>query len=216
MGGRRRRGFDARRGRFDRVHRSPNLRPLRRIHVVLTEGKTEARFIEGLRQRHRLSNVQVRVVGQIGDPGRIVQEAKARRDELSGEGRHGDDWLVHVVFDRDEHPRFAAACEEARRCSFVLGVSVPCFELWLILLRADQTAHIDRATAQRRCRQLHPGYCHNSNPVVEVASVTEEELRAAADRCQRLRDRADGEHFRNPSSTFSLVIAEILDDLDQG
>ena len=56
---------------------------------------------------------------------------------------------IWCVFDTDEHKRLAQAIEEARQSGIEVAVSNPCIELWLVLHKREQTAHIHRHNVQR-------------------------------------------------------------------
>lgn len=181
-------------------------------HFVFCEGKTEAEFLNSFRQHHRLAAVKVEVVGRVGDPGRIVEEATKKRDELKTQRgqKRGVDWLVHVAFDRDEHPRFASACNDAKQRDLVLGVSVPCFELFLIWLHEDSFAALTRKNAQRRCKSLNPGYCHEKNPIIDFQKVASN-IEEAMERAEKRRSQCIDEDFPNPSSSFDLILRAIIE-----
>ena len=71
------------------------------------------------------------VIASGSAPITVVREAKKLRNR---ESRHGEKYdKVYCVFDRDEHPTFDKACDEARASDVKLARSWPCFELWLRL-----------------------------------------------------------------------------------
>lgn len=188
--------------------RSHDVEPLPTRHIVLCEGKTEQRCIDGLRVYCRISNVDVQVLGQEGVPSTLVAKAK----KLEGKRTKGRQ-VVHVVFDCDDHPCFRKAIDMLRYTNVRKGISVPCFELWAILLHDDQTAHISSREAQRRLRDLHPGYDHDSNPFLDIDAVLrglDDARKRAGDLEHRARDAEDAYH--NPSTTVPAVIDEIFGD----
>lgn len=195
--------------------RAAELTPLAPQHVVFCEGKTEKVCLENLRQTFRMPSVTIKIYGQVGVPKTIVDRAHERLAE-------GDDARVYAVFDRDSFPCFNASVErlqpipstaDTRTRGVFGGVSVPCFELWAILLHRDQTAYLDRDAAQRALRKLDAKYDHEKNPVVDHASVLSG-LDAARVRSEQLRLRAldTGDPYTNPTSTFSAVVDAIFGD----
>jgi hypothetical protein len=127
--------------------------------------------------------------------------------------------LVHVVFDRDEHKHWESALVQARDAGFIVAASNPCFELWLILLKGDQGAHIERQPAQKLCKALHPGYCHKTNPKVDVGQLTQADLEEACARARSRRERLkmdDDDPWLNPVTTFDLTVQAIMDDVQEG
>jgi len=184
-------------------------RELKTLHWVFCEGATEEVCLNNLRIHRRLSNLHVTVAGQVGTPWTVVQRAVDKRIELTR--RKVSRFFIHVVFDRDEHPRFEEAIQRARACGFTLGVSVPCFELWGILLHQDQTAFITRSDAQRLLKGLHPGYDHARHPYLDLDTVLNH-LEDASRRSEVLRQRARdaGDEFQNPSTCFRDVLSVIF------
>ncbi len=179
------------------------------VHWVFCEGKTEKDCIDRLRQRYRLPSVRVEVVGQVGEPKKVVQEAAKKKKEMSG-SKHLPT-VIHVVFDRDEHKYFDSAIDRARALKLSIGVSVPCIELWAVLLHQDQTAPIHRHDVQKLLKQIHPNYCHDTNPLLDPAVVADNR-KYAATRAHSLARRAlyAEKEFSNPSTTFSLVLNAIF------
>ncbi len=193
--------------------RKAQYRELRRRHYIFCEGKTEEQFLKAFLHHHRLSSVSVVTVGQVGEPKRVVGDATTKRDELrkNRKEKEGKDWLVHVVFDRDRHEHFDTACNDATQRNMVLGISVPCFEIFLVWLHEDQYSALDHKKAQGECKRLNPGYCHETNPIIDFAKIADKVAdamkRAAHRRAQMLED----DKFVNPSSQFDLVLSAILD-----
>ena len=194
-------------GRRQSLKRKAATRRLRPRHVILCEGKTEASILDQLRAHWRLSATLIKVVGECGDPKRLVHLAsrytRGRPDPASAA-------TVHVVFDRDSHHHWHAAIDRARSLELVLGVSNPCFELWPLLLHRDHTAHIDRHKLQNELRKVHPRYDHKSNPYLDFVTVVEG-MGAAGMRADALLARAVSleQDLPNPTTTFHHVLRAI-------
>lgn len=62
---------------------------------------------------------------------------------------------IWCVFDVDEHLHVKRAQQEAKDSGIRTVVSNPCFELWLLLHKQDQTAQIDRRVLQKKCQILN-------------------------------------------------------------
>lgn len=190
------------------LNRLRPFRELRKLHWIFCEGGTEEVCLINLRRHWRLSSVQISVVGQVGTPWTVVQRALEKRNELRRKSE--THYTIHVVFDRDDHPRFRAAIDRACSLGFSLGVSVPCIELWGILLHQNQTAHITRHQAQHLLKNLHPGYDHERHPYFDLKTMLNG-LEEASRRSENLKSRAlraDNE-FYNPTTSFSKVISAI-------
>ena len=135
-----------------RPNRRLGTRQERHVIKVHCEGKvTEPRYLLYLAKTYRSVHITIGSVGK--DPLSLVGDA---RDDarLLGRRRRPDFDEVWAVFDVDEHPNLAQACNEARDSGVATAVSSPCFELWLVLHVQDQTAPIDAAAAQRLARDL--------------------------------------------------------------
>lgn len=203
------------RSRKRKSRNSPRLRrrgtqskELHEVHHVYCEGKTEQRCLDALRGAWNLPRQRITVTGRVGVPWTIVERAKAKREEIKRLPKRPN---IHVVFDRDEHPRFREAIRRARALGLSIGVSVPCFELWAILLHRDQTAPMDRHQAQSLLRKIHPGYSHDKNPALDHDAVLLG-LDKARRRAELLARRAHdaGDEFANPTTTFSQVVDAIF------
>ena len=103
------------------------------------------------------------------------------------------------MFGRDDHEHFDAAIDMANGNGFHLAVSVPCFELWLLLHFRDNPGARHRKDLQRLLKKKVPTYEKNCS-FSDFAKGFEE----AATGAERLED--DEEPFKNPStSMFRLV-----------
>lgn len=140
-------------------------RPARRVTrdavrhelLVFVEGRrTEEHYIVHWHRKHR-ENVLVTVDPFRGGPRQLIDravEAKKRgdRDARRRRGRPYDE--IWCFFDVDEHHAIDEVEVVAAAHGIKLAVSNPCLELWFILHFQDQTAHIDRHSAQSRSEAL--------------------------------------------------------------
>jgi len=78
-------------------------------------------------------------------------KANQRSARRTGAGSFDEIWCV---FDVDQHPKLSHAIFEARQSGIEVAISNPCFELWLVLHREDQTANIDRHKIQGHAKHL--------------------------------------------------------------
>ena len=125
---------------------------------MFTEGEaTETIYLTHLHRLHR-QRITVVIDNRHGAPLTLVKHAaderrQRARDERRGRGAGFDEYWC--VLDVDEHPKLDEALELARANGISVAVSNPCIELWFMLHSVEQTAHIDRHTAQARNRELH-------------------------------------------------------------
>jgi hypothetical protein len=117
--------------------RAPTRRSSRTLLIVCGSKQTERQYLQGLRDHVRNPAVSVVVRGKACSPTQLIAYARGQRD-LS-KGGYDEVWCV---FDVDEFPDVADAAALARRHGIRIAVSNPCFELWLLLHFAEQTAHL--------------------------------------------------------------------------
>lgn len=156
------------------LRRKAQRQPAERLLIVCEGSKTEPLYLGEIRQQLRLpsANVQVQPAAYGTEPLRIVECAERLFTEgqraLGIHARSFD--RVVVVFDRDEHHTYHAALQrvaalngrlendERVKVPFEAVVSVPCFELWLLLHFEDVFAPLHRDEALARLRRYLPGY----------------------------------------------------------
>jgi hypothetical protein len=146
--------------------RRPSRRRERRPHVLIVcEGeKTENSYFRRLKHatRARGSLIEVKIIGLGAVPATVVDEAiEAKREAERSARRNDESWRydqVWCVFDRDEHPGVQEAYEKAVRAGLRVALSVPCFELWLLLHFRDWRQSHDRKHIQAKCRGHLPDF----------------------------------------------------------
>ena len=193
------------------ARRTPN-RPARRRLLVVCEGqRTEPEYVRGLAAAARNPLVDVEIAREHGDPKRVVEAAKARASSAAADARRRHDRFlgydeVWCLFDRDEHPRFDAAVDQARANDFALAVSNPCFELWLLLHFRESPGDRHRHDVQELLGKEVPGYAKEVAFATYAPRVADACLRA-----QRLDEGAAamGELGRNPTTGVYRLVASI-------
>lgn len=132
--------------------------------LVVCEGQiTEPQYIHGFSVARGVTTVRLDVRAPGGDPLALVKRAIKVRDTARAEARRADDedlaydqsWCV---VDVDQHPQLDEARALAAKSGLELAISNPCFELWLLLHFADQSAHLPVADAARKLTRYLPGY----------------------------------------------------------
>ena len=178
--------------------RAPVRRSARTILVVCGSKETERQYFQGLREQLRNPAVSVVVCGKACSPTQLIAYAQKRRVE--NKGTFDEVWCV---FDVDQFVDVAEAVVAAGKAGIRVAISNPCFELWLLLHFASQTAHVPtykkllpllqkhvpnydksrldfavykdgRAEAAIRARKLDPtGLDHAQNPATGVWQLVE-------------------------------------------
>lgn len=181
------------------LRRKAQRQPAERLLIVCEGSKTEPLYLGEIRQQLRLpsANVQVQPAAYGTEPLRIVEYAE--RLFIEGQralGIHARTFdRVVVVFDRDEHHTYHAALQrvaalngrlendERVKVPFEAVVSVPCFEMWLLLHFEDVFAPLHRDEVMVRLRGYLAGYAKGQG---SHWTVTRERLDVATARANAL------------------------------
>ena len=135
----------------------------RRTVLVFCEGeRTEPEYLKALKREpavRKVASVDIQISDKTAGsaPLTLVTEAAKARARLSDEEGEVDEvWCLFDVEWPRNHPHLDRALAHARDNDVYVAVSNPCFELWLALHFADQTAWVDTAAAER-LRRKHDG-----------------------------------------------------------
>jgi hypothetical protein len=158
----------------DLRRKSAKRQPIERLLIVCEGSKTEPNYLNEIRQDLRLPTANVLVLpSEIGtDPLKVV--IYAERLFLHGDAHKGISARqfdrVYAVFDRDDHHTYMAALakaselnermqnDERHKVPFQAIVSVPCFELWLLLHFEDIKVYLHRNEVAQRLKKYLPHY----------------------------------------------------------
>jgi RloB-like protein len=192
----------------------PKKLPYDRILIVCEGKKTEPNYFEEIRILARLAPVYVKVVhsGEGTQPDQVVESAINEFQKTKEFDK------VYAVFDRDDHPTYANAIhkadahksklrnDERKTVEFNAIVSVPCFELWLLLHFENIAAHFHRDEIFQRLRKHLPGYAKNAN---DTFSKTQKLLETATERALRLRGQFQRLPGNDPYTDVDLLVATL-------
>jgi hypothetical protein len=127
--------------------------------LIVCEGETEKAYFDALREAYRLTRAEIVIPASAtgNDPLALVDFA-ARQQRENG----GYDY-IYCVFDQDNRTSFEPARMEIRRLAakrrsplpIAEAVSIPCFEIW-VLLHFQQSARPFR-NADAVIAHLHAG-----------------------------------------------------------
>ena len=190
--------------------------------VVFCEGQnTEPRYFFAIRRAFEGAVLEVRP--GIGVPLTVASMAvehlktngsgrRRRRGRSAFEARDE----VWAVFDRDQHPNFDAAVRICEQNGVHIGLSNPCFELWLVLHHQDHNRPESTSGIQSILSKLHPEYDRHRAKTLDfdslVARVGEAEQRAM--RQLDLRAKV-GDRYGNPSTRVGSLTLAIRHAHDQ-
>lgn len=171
----------------------------KRILIVSEGSKTEPNYFNEIRETYRLQTANVAIQpSQWGtEPIQVVEYAKKLFEEGDLEKgirpRAFDE--VYAVFDRDDHLTYWAALQKAeafngklkntdkQAIGFYAMVSIPSFELWLLLHYEDIQAPIHRDEVMRRLKTHFLNYQKNQ---ANAFATTREWLPIAHQRAEAL------------------------------
>lgn len=189
--GARRPGFSLETG----LQRRVGTRKYRRIVLIVTNGEaTEKDYFEALKQEPWVTAAKVIVKFERGEPDYIVGRAgKIRDDECYAEA-----W---VVCDKDEFD-VTATGRRAAELGVELALSVPCFEVWLIL-------HLSQGCPRFNTASQAGDHLKKQAPLWDKARLNFADFRDgvwdAVDRAQRLGEPPDA----NPSTSVWRLIESL-------
>ena len=142
--------------------------------LIVTEGLTEANYLNEIRNQCRLSSTNVVALPSAygTQPIQVVEYAVHLFENGSVEkGIHPSVFdSVYIVFDRDEHQTYRAALEkikalngiyqnlEGELATFNAIPSVPCFEVWLLMHYQEVNASLHRKEALSKLKSYLPDY----------------------------------------------------------
>lgn len=183
--------------------------PQRRIFIVCEGRRTEPDYLHGYRRHVRNPSVEIVMSNQQGEPRRLVQLAiQARRRARRKARQEQDPFLAYdevwCVFDRDDHAWYHEACDTAQSQGIRLALSIPCFELWLLLHLDDPPRRaIHHTDMPWILREYLPGYGKRVD-FREFAPGVEDAIRRA-DALNALA-RKEGDPHRNPNTTVQGLL----------
>jgi hypothetical protein len=183
--------------------------------VVFCEGqKTEPEYLDALKRRPSVRDVaavDLRVeAGHGGSVPRtlLTMAVEARGRAIDEEAEIDEFWCVFDVEWPRNHPGLTDAVEQASANNINLGVSNPCFELWLMLHFQDQATWIDNKEARRLRRQLD-GSSDKGVDGAKYMPLTAAAVRRAAALATRHRDNGTVFPHDNPSSGMHRLVASV-------
>jgi hypothetical protein len=199
--------------RDSRLRRRAGNRPPRSITLIVCEGETELEYLTALCNRLGLRPTEVILAENTegSAPISVVTCAERRAKEWGGYDH------IFCVFDRDSHESFERARSRIRqlasRRSAALPireiVSVPCFEIWVLL-------HFEQSDAQfaecseviSRIRDRHmPDYVKAK---IRVANALVDRLDVALASAAWLELRAEENNW-NPYTAVHQLVAHLRD-----
>ena len=171
-----------------------------RALIVCEGSKTEPMYFSDWRDRLRLKNANIEIIGDCGsDPLSVV----IRGIELSEKGEFD---RVFCVFDKDKHKNYEDALQRIDGQDpdvFSAIISVPCFEYWLVLHYQFTTRSLTSAQAIAKTREYIDKYRKGKNG---VAAITFSRVDRAIRNAIKGRKQSASDGFDNPYTNVDELI----------
>jgi hypothetical protein len=198
-----------RRDRAKGLKRKTEIVPVRTTFRVYSEGKsTEPEYVDALRRLPIIADrvsIDISIEASGASPMTLVEMAcNAKRTGLDIDYF----WCVYDVESPQPHPHLDRARDMAASNGVHLAISNPCFELWLILHFADQTAYLSTDDAVRRRGELDGSDGKHLNPDLYMPAIQPAVRRAKSLAVKHALDGTRA-HDDNPSSTFSEFVEQL-------
>lgn len=136
------------------AHRKPGRQPQRAVVLIVCEGHTEATYFSAVKTSYRNKTaLNVQIKRERSDPVKLVEKAI----QLNTDGDYDH---VFCVLDGDKPDRVAQARKRiGKRTDVELVLSLPCFEVWLLLHLVRSDAPFAQCAAVcARLREHLPDY----------------------------------------------------------
>jgi hypothetical protein len=196
--------------------RSRSIRGYRRIHghkppgkvvAIVCEGReTEPKYFCALRQKFRLSTLNIRIIPGKGAPISVVNSAidekkKQEADEV---------WGVLDTECLSENPSLNAAIAKARKAKVNLAISNPSFEYWYFI--HFDTSSRPFSSGQEMKKALRT-YISNYEESTDVFTILDGLTSQAIKNAEILRQRSyeSWDTFPNPSTSVDKLVQEIIE-----
>lgn len=192
--------------------RMPGRKHPRKVVIVVCEGhKTEPNYFNSLRQKYRLSNLDVRIVADQGAAISVVKRALSEINEKKKSRESIDEiWCVFDTENPNENPSFLPAIERARRARINLAVSNPAFEYWYFIHFDQSSRPFANGQDMKRALKTHiPDYDESANVFPKLDGLTQTAINNADILRKRSVDSWD--LFPNPSTGVDKLVAEIIE-----
>ena len=183
-------------------------KPPGKVIVLVCEGEeTEPNYFGSLRQKFRLSTLEIKVISGKGAPINVVDCAIDEKRKL--DDRDDEVWCVLDTENPAHNPTFNAAVDKARKAKINLAISNPCFEYWYYIhFDPSSRPFANGQEMKRKLRTYIPKYNESMNVFPILESLTSTAMKHA----DKLRKRSpeSWDVFPNPSTWIDKLVQEIF------
>lgn len=181
------------------------------VVLIVCEGtKTEPNYFRGIRNELRLSTANIKIVeNKSGSAPLSVVDCAIEEFEKSVKDKEPYD-RVFCVFDKDKHPTYLEAIDKIRgqRGDFFHAViSVPCFEVWILLhfvytTKPFEAAGSNCAQVISELKKYFPNYEKNS----KIFDTIKHKIGDAVNRAKSLDKYHETSGTDNPSTKVYMLV----------
>lgn len=189
--------------------RNRGIRHPGKVVVIVCEGQeTEPNYFGALRQKFRLSTLNVKIVPDQGAPISVVNcaiDEKKKIDEPTDEV-----WCIFDTENPNENPSLRTAIEKARNARINLAISNPSFEYWYYIHFDQSSRPFSNGQEMKRALRIHiPDYDESANVFPKLDGLTQIAIENAG--ILRKGSLENWDIFPNPSTGVDKLVAEILE-----
>lgn len=215
--GRKRKGFKRKSGFRDA-----------RLFVIATEGqKTELKYFSDLNAEEYFPNNNVKVEVIPSEAGRSApRHVLQRLDDFRRKYKINEDDELWMVIDRDFHSWTIKELSESRQLciqkNYKLGISNPCFELWLLLHLEDVNLLSDkekdklkwnkRRGKRTHCEHLLCAHLGNYSKSHPDFSQLLPQVNTAIERADRLTNNGKVDLFESIGTNLQELVRKLLQE----
>ena len=194
-------------------------KPQRKRFLIVVEGVvTECEYINAIRRSLRLSSVAIKIETGHTDPIGIVDSAKKLRKSALKTDPYDEVWCVFDVeakVTQNARRGLVEALDSARRSGISVGMSNPCFEIWLLWHREERPGYTTSEAAQMRCQEIGITDAKDGKHIQTVDNLIKQDYPAARERASGMNDAHNRNQTttpedRNPSSGVYKLVDAIL------
>jgi len=163
--------------------------PYEVVRIVCEGRKTEPNYFEGLLKEYKLSSADIQICDDKHgtDPRSVVECAVAKIKKDRSIDR------IYCVFDRDKHTTFNDAIQKLKgKKKIFRSLSIPCFEIWLLLHFIPTSKQFCVAGDGSNCEEVIkelakfiPGYQKGKK---DIFAVTKDKIFDAIERAKHLAE----------------------------
>jgi hypothetical protein len=139
--------------------------PLKRIIIAMEGNKTEPKYFDEIKKRFKASSLSIILLTRDetdtnSAPNRVIVQLKNYKQNNKIE-KHDELWLI---IDKDRWPpqQLSEVAQECVTSQYNMGLSNPCFEIWLILHFDNLFEHVGATwspqTASAKLNSVHETY----------------------------------------------------------